>query len=615
MMQPTFLPWQGFFGLICACDRFVFGDDYHYSAGSFHQRNRLFRNRGEVTWMTVPMQKKCSTGLPLNAARIADDPPWRQHMWKQIHNTYRSTPFFGPVAPRLEHWLLTPAGSLAEQNIGFVRLACDLMALKRDFRLSSQRPAALARSRRVVDLLQWCEARVYLCAGGSFGYMKSDGVFPVNGIDVLFQDFQPPAYPQAAARGKFVPYLSILDALFNIGPEATRELIDAHSTKWRTWDEMLAANSAHLIADLEPYQENAVMSLATITIAGRTIGPRHPTYVIAEMSGNHNQSFQQAERIVRAAKDAGADALKLQTYTADTITLDSDLPCFRVAEGTLWSGQTLHKLYQEAYTPWEWQPKLKELADELGMHCFSSPFDPTAVDFLEAMDVPAYKVASFELVDLPLIEKMARTGKPIIMSIGTASVSEIDEAVRAARPAGAGAPGTPGRLALLKCTSAYPAPPEEMNLRTIPHLSQMFGVPAGLSDHSMGIAVPVAAVALGACIIEKHLTIARSEGGPDSAFSLEPREFRAMVEAIRVAEQARGKVCYEVTEREAVARAYRRSLFVVNDVRQGEAFTRENVRSIRPADGLPPKYLNQVLGRKATRDLAAGSPLAWDMIG
>ncbi len=352
-----------------------------------------------------------------------------------------------------------------------------------------------------------------------------------------------------------------------------------------------------------------VCSTPAITIRGRKIGPGCPTYIIAEMSGNHNQSFDQAVKIIRAAKAAGADAVKLQTYTADTITFDSDLPCFRIAEGTLWSGQTLYKLYQEAYTPWEWQPKLKKVADELGMHCFSTPFDPTAVDFLEAMDVPAYKVASFELVDLPLIEKMARTGKPIIMSIGTATVSEIDEAVRAARQAGA------ADLALLKCTSAYPAPPEEMNLRTIPHLAEMFGVPAGLSDHSLGIAVPVAAVALGANIIEKHLTTARSEGGPDSAFSLEPQEFRAMVDEIRVAEQALGSVRYEVTEREAASRAYRRSLFVVKEIRQGEAFTKENVRSIRPANGLPPKYLGQVLGRKATRDIAAGTALVWEMIG
>lgn len=350
------------------------------------------------------------------------------------------------------------------------------------------------------------------------------------------------------------------------------------------------------------------MPSPTVTIAGRTIGPGHPAYVIAEMSGNHNQSFDQAVKIVRAAKDAGADAVKLQTYTADTITFNSDLPCFRVAEGTLWSGRTLYKLYQEAYTPWEWQPKIKHVADELGIDCFSSPFDPTAVDFLQTMEVPAYKVASLELVDLPLIEKMARTGKPIIMSTGTATVGEIDDAVRAGRTAGA------TQIALLKCTTAYPAPPEEMNLRTIPHLAEMFGLPAGLSDHSMGIAVPVAAVALGACIIEKHLTIARSEGGPDSAFSLEPAEFKAMVDEIRVAERALGQVRYEVTEREAVARDYRRSLFVVKDLRQGETFSEENVRSIRPANGLPPKYLGQVLGRTATRDITAGAPLAWDMI-
>ena len=346
----------------------------------------------------------------------------------------------------------------------------------------------------------------------------------------------------------------------------------------------------------------------TIAIGGRRIGPGEPAYVIAEMSGNHNRSFEQAVRILRAAKDAGADAVKLQTYTADTITMDSDRPCFRVAEGTLWSGQTLYKLYQEAHTPWEWQPKLKRIADELGIHCFSSPFDPTAVDFLEAMDVPAYKVASFEVVDLPLIEKMARTGKPIILSTGMATLGEIDEAVRAARRAGA------TQIALLKCTSAYPASPEEINLRTIPHMAEAFGVPAGLSDHSMGIAVPVAAVALGACIIEKHLTIARSEGGPDSAFSLEPHEFKAMVDEIRVAERALGQVRYEVTPREAPGRDYRRSLFVVCDVRRGEPFTAENVRSIRPAGGLPPKELNNVLGRRAACDLTAGTPLSWDAI-
>ncbi|MGA2618519.1 MAG: pseudaminic acid synthase [Thermoguttaceae bacterium] len=344
----------------------------------------------------------------------------------------------------------------------------------------------------------------------------------------------------------------------------------------------------------------------TITIAGRRIAGGSPAYVIAEMSGNHNQSFDRAVEIVRAAKAAGADAVKLQTYTADSLTFDGHQPCFRVVEGTLWSGQTLHDLYRQAQTPWEWQPKLKQVADELGLACFSSPFDPQAVDFLEAMHVPAYKVASFELVDLPLIARMARTGKPIIMSTGMATLGEIDEAVRAARQAGA------RHIALLKCTSAYPAPPEEMNLRTIPHLAQAFEVPAGLSDHSMGIAVPVAAVTLGASIIEKHLTLARRDGGPDSAFSLEPPEFKAMVDEIRAAERALGQVRYEVTAREALGRAYRRSLFLVKDIRAGEAFTPENVRSIRPADGLPPKYLRQVLGRRAAQNLEAGTPLRWE---
>jgi pseudaminic acid synthase len=348
---------------------------------------------------------------------------------------------------------------------------------------------------------------------------------------------------------------------------------------------------------------------AIISIGGRRVGPGHPAYIIAEMSGNHNQSFEQAAKIVRAAKQSGADAVKLQTYTADTLTFNSDNECFRVVEGTLWSGQTLYRLYQEAYTPWEWQPKLKEIADELGLHCFSSPFDPTAVDFLEAMDVPAYKVASFELVDLPLIQKMARTGKPIIMSTGMATLAEIDEAIQAARGAGA------KEIALLKCTTAYPAPPEEMNLRTIPHMAEAFGVPAGLSDHSMGIAVPVAAVTAGASIIEKHFTMARSDGGPDSAFSLEPHEFKAMVDEIRVAERALGHVQYECTEQEILGRPYRRSLFVVKEMKPGESFTRENVRSIRPANGLPPKHLDAVLGRRASRAIEAGTPLSWDLIG
>ena len=345
-----------------------------------------------------------------------------------------------------------------------------------------------------------------------------------------------------------------------------------------------------------------------VTIAGRRIGPGSAVYVIAELSANHNQNFDQAVRILGAAKDAGADAVKLQTYTADTITLRSDKECFRIAGGTLWDGRILHDLYEEAFTPWEWQPKLKELADELGMHLFSSPFDDTAVDFLEQMNVPAYKVASFELVDIGLIEKMAGTGKPLIMSTGMASVDEISEALAAARGAGA------TQIALLKCTSAYPAPPEEANLLTIPELARRFGCPVGLSDHTMGIAVPVAAVALGACIIEKHLCLRRADGGPDGAFSLEPQEFKAMVEAVRTAEKALGSVQFVPGPREASSLKFRRSLFVVEDIRKGELFTKQNVRSIRPADGLHPRHFNEVLGKRAACDVERGTPLSWALV-
>jgi N-acetylneuraminate synthase len=344
---------------------------------------------------------------------------------------------------------------------------------------------------------------------------------------------------------------------------------------------------------------------APFKIGQREIGPGRPAYIIAELSANHNGRFEQAAALIHAAMECGADAVKLQTYTADTITLRSDRPEFRVGGGTLWDGRTLHDLYGEAYTPWDWQPKLKKVADELGIDLFSTPFDPTAVDFLEKMGVPAHKIASFELVDLPLIEKIARTGKPIIMSTGMATLAEIAEAVDTIRRAGN------EQLALLKCNSAYPAPPEEMNLRTIPHLAEAFGVPAGLSDHTLGIAVPVAAVALGACIIEKHFTLSRAEPGPDSAFSLEPSEFKAMVEAVRTAEKAVGKVHYGISGKDEVSRTFRRSLFVVSDVRAGELFTAENVRSIRPGHGLPPKHLPEVLGRRAARNISRGTPLCW----
>lgn len=342
-------------------------------------------------------------------------------------------------------------------------------------------------------------------------------------------------------------------------------------------------------------------------IKDRYIGNGQSTYIIAEMSANHHQDFKQAVKIIEAAKDAGADAIKLQTYTPDTLTIECDNEFFRI-KGTIWEGKNLYNLYGEAYTPWEWQPKLKEIANDLGMDLFSTPFDYKAVDFLEGIDVPAYKVASFELVDIPLLRKIAQTGKPIIMSTGMASLAEIDEAVSVLREAGN------SQLALLKCTSAYPAPYEEMNLRTIPHLAEAFGVPTGLSDHTLGIAVPIAAVALGACIIEKHFTLSQEKTGPDSAFSLEPHEFREMVDAIRTVEKALGKISYKISEKEKESRVFRRSLFVVKDVKKGEQFSEKNVRSIRPGYGLHTRYISQVIGRQAQCNISKGTPLHWDMI-
>jgi pseudaminic acid synthase len=346
----------------------------------------------------------------------------------------------------------------------------------------------------------------------------------------------------------------------------------------------------------------------SIRIATREVGLGRPVYIIAEISANHNQSYDQAVRIIHAAKQSGADAVKLQTYTADTITIASSRKEFRIGGGTLWDGRNLHDLYGEAWTPWEWQPGLKKVAEDLGMDLFSSAFDSSAVDFLENMGVPAHKVASFELVDLPLIRRMARTGKPLIMSTGMASVEEIEEALQSARQEGA------TQIALLKCTSAYPAPAEEMNLRTIPEMARRFGVPVGLSDHTMGIAAPVAAVALGACIIEKHLTLSRATPGPDSAFSLEPHEFKAMVEAVRATEQALGESHFGVSEKEEASKVFRRSLFVVEDVKRGEMFTEANVRSIRPGHGLHTRHLGEVLGKRAMRDIDRGTPLSWDLV-
>jgi pseudaminic acid synthase len=347
---------------------------------------------------------------------------------------------------------------------------------------------------------------------------------------------------------------------------------------------------------------------AQFQIGQRHVGNGEPVYVVAELSANHKQDFEKAKRIVRAAKEAGADAVKLQTYTPDTMTVRSERECFLVRGGTLWDGRTLYELYGEAHTPWEWQPKLKDFAAELGLELFSSAFDPSAVDFLEAMDVPVHKIASPELVDIPLIEKMARTGKPLIISTGMATLEEINEAISAARAAGA------TQIALLRCTSSYPASAEEMNLRSIPDLEQRFGLPVGLSDHTPGIAVSVAAVALGASLIEKHLTLSRADGGPDAAFSLEPQEFESLVNAVRSAEQSLGQAQYGPTPHERRTLPFRRSLFVVRDMKKGERFTVENVRSIRPADGLHPKHLPEVVGRHAVCDIESGTPVTWELM-
>ncbi len=346
-----------------------------------------------------------------------------------------------------------------------------------------------------------------------------------------------------------------------------------------------------------------------IEINGSAIGVGCPVYIIAEVSANHNQDFDQAVAIIRAAKEAGADAIKLQTYTPDTMTIDCDNEHFRIGKGTIWEGRTLHDLYGEAYTPWDWQPKLQGVVAELGMDFLSTAYDGTAVDFLQEMDVPVFKVASFENTDLPLLRKIARTGKPIIMSTGMATLAEIDEGVRTIFEAGG------SQLALLKCTSAYPSPPEEMNLRTIPHLAESFGLPVGLSDHTLSTSVPVAAAALGACILEKHITLSREIPGPDSRFSLEPHEFSAMVQGVRAAEKALGNVRYGASEQESHSLAFRRSLFVVEDVGKGEPFTQRNVRAIRPSYGLHTRYLDEVIARTAARDVNRGTPLSWDLVG
>ena len=347
----------------------------------------------------------------------------------------------------------------------------------------------------------------------------------------------------------------------------------------------------------------------TINIGGSILGEKHPPFIVAEMSGNHNQSLERALQIVEAASRAGAHAIKLQTYTADTMTLDEDQGDFFINDtDSLWQGKSLYDLYKEAYTPWEWHEPIFERCRELGLIAFSTPFDETAVDFLEALNVPCYKIASFENIDLPLIRKVAATGKPMIISTGMASVAEMDETVRVAREAGC------KDLILLKCTSSYPASPEDSNLLTIPHMRELFKCPVGLSDHSMGIGAAVASVALGACLIEKHFTLSRAEGGVDAAFSMEPEEMRQLVIETGRAWQSLGEISYRPGEQESKSLKFRRSLYIAKDMAAGEVLTPENMRIVRPGYGLAPKYYDVLIGKKINRAVKKGTPLSWDLI-
>ncbi|MBU0593631.1 MAG: pseudaminic acid synthase [Gammaproteobacteria bacterium] len=344
-------------------------------------------------------------------------------------------------------------------------------------------------------------------------------------------------------------------------------------------------------------------------IAGRKIGPEQQPFVIAEMSGNHNQSLERALAIVDAAAQAGAHALKIQTYTADTMTLDLSEGEFFIADkGSLWQGKSLYNLYQEAYTPWEWHKPIFDRCSKLGMIGFSTPFDETAVDFLESLNVPCYKIASFENTDLPLIRRVAATGKPMIVSTGMATVAELDETVRTIRAAGC------EDFVLLKCTSTYPSTPENTNLRTIPHMRDLFRCQTGLSDHTMGVGAAVASVVLGATVIEKHFTLRRADGGVDSAFSLEPEEMHSLVCETERAWQSLGTVSYGPSTAEKPSLQYRRSLYVTQDIKAGETFNRDNVRAIRPGLGLPTKHLEVFLGRTASRDIKKGTPVKWDLL-
>ncbi|RKQ24996.1 pseudaminic acid synthase [Bacillus subtilis] len=346
-----------------------------------------------------------------------------------------------------------------------------------------------------------------------------------------------------------------------------------------------------------------------INIEGRKIGPHHPPFIIAEMSGNHNQSLERAFNIIEEAAKAGAHALKIQTYTADTMTLNMNSKDFKIEdENSLWSGRTLYTLYQQAYTPWEWHKPIFDKCRELGMIPLSTPFDESSVDFLEDLGVPIYKIASFENTDIPLIKKVAATGKPIIISTGMATVAEIDESIRAAKEAGC------KELILLKCTSTYPASPENTNISTIPHMKELFNCQVGLSDHTMGTGVAVASVALGATVIEKHFTLSRADGGVDSAFSLEPSELKELVVETERAWQALGQITYGPTDEEKASLKFRRSIYVKKDIKAGEIFTKDNIKVVRPGYGLEPKFYDVIIGRTAKKHIAAGTPLRWDSI-
>ncbi|MDO8562004.1 MAG: pseudaminic acid synthase [bacterium] len=345
-----------------------------------------------------------------------------------------------------------------------------------------------------------------------------------------------------------------------------------------------------------------------IKIGARKIGTGHPVFIVAEISGNHNGDIKRALKIIDAASDAGVDAVKLQTYTPDTMTIDSDRPEFIVQSNPAWKGKTLYQLYGEASTPWEWHKELFAHAKKRGLICFSSPFDATAVDFLETLKSPIYKVASFEVVDIPLLEKIGKTRKPVIMSRGMASVEEIKLAIKTLKKF-----GTP-EIILLQCVSAYPARPEDMNLSMIPDLRKRFKILAGLSDHSLSHDVAVASVALGACVIEKHITLARADGGPDAAFSLEPKEFAELVKSVRLVERAIGTPSYKRSEGEKENIVFRKSLYVVKDMKKGERFTQENVRSIRPGNGLLPKFYREVLGKVAARDIQRATPMSRSLL-